>query len=227
MIGQARPAVRAARHARRATPPAGLTRVGAHAAPDRTHTRSTTQRPAPRGDEDELYRRHHRDLRPRRRPRRQRPARAHRGRLPERLDDPAPRPARADLDLRLALRRRHPRGVPALRARPPPRPPRGDAPGRIVGRRDRRRVLDRRHPRSARGAGDPRRPPGSPARRPHPPGRRLQLRRDRRADRRAHVHQRQQAHRQGPRPRPARAAQPTALQQVYWGPRIGRAALHE
>ena len=56
MIGRARPAdawcdVRQRRH-----PPAGLTRNGAHAAPDRHPT------PKPRGDEDELYRRHHRAL---------------------------------------------------------------------------------------------------------------------------------------------------------------------
>ena len=50
---------RAARRAAGDCPPAGLTRVGAHAAPDRTH-RTTTA--TPRGDEDELYRRHHRDL---------------------------------------------------------------------------------------------------------------------------------------------------------------------
>lgn len=56
MIGQGGPA-----DPQRATPtrgawPAGLTRVGAHAAPNRTRT------PGLRGDEDELYRRHHHDL---------------------------------------------------------------------------------------------------------------------------------------------------------------------
>ena len=47
------------RDAPAASPPAGLARDGAHAAPDRTDHRDRT---APRGDEDELYRRHHRDL---------------------------------------------------------------------------------------------------------------------------------------------------------------------
>ena len=62
MIGQARPA-----NAPRDThtgKSAGRTHpVGAHAAFDRTHTRSTTGRSALRGDEGELYRRHHRELR--------------------------------------------------------------------------------------------------------------------------------------------------------------------
>jgi DNA-directed RNA polymerase specialized sigma24 family protein len=56
MIGQGRPA-----SPRRATPtqavlPAGLTRVGAHAAPNRTRISR------PRGDEGDLYRRYHDEL---------------------------------------------------------------------------------------------------------------------------------------------------------------------
>ena len=86
-----------------------------------------TAPPAPRGDED-------RALPPtpprppsRRRARRARTARADRGRLPDGLGDPAAHPARPLRDLRLAARRRHPRGLPARRDRPPratPRAPR-------------------------------------------------------------------------------------------------------
>ena len=55
MIGQARPADGRPTAARATAPPARAHPVGAHAAPDRTATQ-------PRGDEDELYRRQHRDL---------------------------------------------------------------------------------------------------------------------------------------------------------------------
>ena len=230
MIGQARPAdARRDAHARElrrpVSPGSGRMQPPTEPAPAATHGRT------PRGDEDELYRRHHRDLAARRRPRRQRAARADRGRLPDRLDDHAPRPAR-------------------------PRP-RSSAGCYVVATREAYRLCERErrdahletmlaHTESwdaviadafsiddileAREAlAILAEPPRTPARRPHPPGRRLQLPRDRRDHRRAHVHQRQQAPRQGPRPRPTRAAQrhrPRAP-----APRKGaknrRAALHE
>ena len=55
MIGRARPADAWCDVRQRRLAPAGLTRNGAHAAP-------TDTPPKPRGDEEELYRRHHREL---------------------------------------------------------------------------------------------------------------------------------------------------------------------
>ena len=113
MIGQARPADRRSATRTRATPPAGLTRVGAHAAPDRTPRAERLQRPGPRGDEDELYRRHHRDLHR---------AVAHAVNAPRELIEDACQNAWAillraqperDLDLRLAARGREARGIRA------------------------------------------------------------------------------------------------------------------
>ena len=75
---------------------------------------------------------------PRRRARRQRPARTDRGRLPDRLGHPAANPARPPRDLRLAARRRHPRGLPPLSDRAP----------RDAARQPRRRPSRRRRPSS-------------------------------------------------------------------------------
>ena len=120
-------------------------------------------------------------------------------------------PARSRRDLRLALRRRHPRSVPALRARPPPPPPRGRSPPEgswdavIADAFTIDDILEAREALTILAS-----LPDAPARGPHPPGRRLQLPRDRPAHRRPHVHQRQQAHRQGSGPRAPRAPRPTA-----------------
>ena len=82
----------------------------------------TTLAPAPpRGDEADALPPPPPRPPARRRPRRQRPARADRRRLPDRLDDHAAQPARPRRDLRLAARRRHPRGLPPQPHRTAPR----------------------------------------------------------------------------------------------------------
>src|SRR5215208_3179341 len=68
-----------------------------------------------------------------------------------------------------------------------------------------RRPRDRRRPaRGTRSPARPRRPPRRAAPRSVTPRGRLHLSRDRRHDRRTHLHQRQQAPREGPRPYPPR-----------------------
>jgi DNA-directed RNA polymerase specialized sigma24 family protein len=63
MIGQARSAGPRRCAVTRVIPPAGLTRVGLMQPPtEPTRAAVPKRRPGPRGDEDELYRRHHREL---------------------------------------------------------------------------------------------------------------------------------------------------------------------
>ena len=201
MIGQARPADARRDVRRRRRPPAGLTRDGAHAAPDRHPTPQRRARrrgralpaPPPRAP-------------PRRRTRRRRAARAHRGRLPDRLGDPAAQPARARRDLRLAARRRHPRGLPALGHRPTRRAARAAAPrGRRLAGGHRRPALARRCGRGARGAPRLGVAARAPTHRSRAQGRGLQLRGDPRANARTHTHQRQQVAREGAGAHPADA----------------------
>ena len=189
------------RHAPTATPPAGLTRVGAACSP-----RPTTPRPnAARGDEDELYRRHHRDL--------QR-AVAHAVNAPRELIEDACQTAWAILLRRQperhtifawlrvvaiheayrlsAIDRRDAR---LERARPDDGDWQTSSPTRVA----------RRDARGARGAPRAGVPARAPTQRPRAQGRRLQLQGDPRANARTHAHQRQQVAREGPGSHPADA----------------------
>ena len=107
---------------------------------------------------------------------------------------------------RLLQHSRHPRGVPP-QPYPPYPAPRGRRPQRRLGRGRRRPRHDRRDDRGAPRARAPGRAAAATAPRPRAPRRGLHLPRDRQDHRRAHVHERQQAPAQGPRPdSPRRAA---------------------
>ena len=126
------------------------------------------QPPAPRGDEDRLYRQHHREL--------------HRAvarvvRAPRELIEdacqtawanPPAHPARPLRDLRLAARRRHPRGLPPRRHRPTcatPRAPQHRR-ARLAGA-DRRSTDARRGRRCSRSSPHAGFAARAPAQRPH------------------------------------------------------------
>ena len=191
------------------------------------HTdRPTTSTAPQRGDEDELYQRHHQALLIAVVARRSTAARAaDRGRLPDRLDDPLAPPTRPRLRLRLALRRRDPRGVPALGHRATRRAARGPrqdgdwAPSSPAA--DRRRPLEALEALRALAALPERQRLDLALRSP------ATATGDRRHDRRPDPHQRQQVAGEGARPPDARRGRSPRRRGVgkRRGGQIGRSSL--